>query len=211
MRTKPVTFNGTSAQYIDGNTATTFTKLTLNNSAGINLSGVDVSVSDSLVLTSGLITTGSNTVTIGSAGVISGASSTTFINGKLARVITGTSAVTFPVGKSGSYRPSSFTYASTPGTKTVTIEYFTSGSPLSLTTASTARFGAGYWNVLQSAIGINYTIGLNNGSISPLGTAVILRREASGTVASNATSFSAPTYSNAATFSTTNTSNDVMY
>jgi hypothetical protein len=59
--TSTVTFNGSSAQIIGGNSSTTFSGLTINNSAGVTL-GVDATVNGVLALNSGDITTGANTL-----------------------------------------------------------------------------------------------------------------------------------------------------
>ena len=117
------------------------------------------------------------------------------------------------MGKGGNYRPAIFTYAASPGTKTVTVEQFETTYPGSaVSSVSTARTGAGssrYWNITQSATGIAYSVGLDNTSYSPTGTVVVLRREGSGSSASNATSFSSPTYTTSSSFSASNVSNDV--
>ncbi|MFZ4707443.1 MAG: YDG domain-containing protein, partial [Bacteroidales bacterium] len=204
-----VKFNGSSSgQTITSSGGETFAYLELNNSNGLTLAN-DITVNNTLTLTSGLITTGNNTLTTGSS-TISGASATSYIDGKLARVITSQTTTSFPVGKGGNYRPVTFTYAAAPTSKTVTIEQFESGSPLSLSAVSTAHSGNRYWNITQSATGIGYTVGLNNSGFSPAGTTVILRREGTGTATSNATSFSTPTYTSSSSFSTTDVSNDVQ-
>ncbi|MCX6305086.1 MAG: YDG domain-containing protein [Bacteroidetes bacterium] len=209
---RTVFFNGaTGDQTITKSGGETFSYFTINKAtSGDVILANDVTINNTLTLTKGLVTTGSNTITIASAGTLSGAGVTSFVNGKLARVITSTTATAFPVGKGGNYRPVTFTYTAAPTSKTVTIEQFESGSPLSLASISTARFGARYWNITQSATGIDYTVGLNNSGLTPTGSVVILRREGTGTVTSNATSFSTPTYTNSSSFSTGNGSNDVQ-
>ena len=211
--TGTATHSGTGKISMTGSSKTisgvTLGNLELNNTSGFSLSG-SPTINGTLTLTNGLLTTTTNTVTIASTGTITGASSARYVDGKLARVITTTTLTSFPVGKgAGTYRPVEFTYTAAPGTKTVTIEQFESGSPLSISTANTVRFGGRYWNINQSATGINYTIGLNNGGLTPTGSAVILRREGSGSTTQNATTFSSPTYSNSSAFSTTNVANDV--
>ncbi|MBX7233026.1 MAG: hypothetical protein K1X65_01495 [Caldilineales bacterium] len=66
-----VNLNGTSAQSVSGSGAITFSSLSLNNAAGATL-GRDVTVSTSLALTSGDITTGANTLTLAEAVTTSG-------------------------------------------------------------------------------------------------------------------------------------------
>jgi hypothetical protein len=98
---RSVQFNGTLAQTLTG--ATTFDYLTLNNSLGLTLSN-SVTVNQTLALTSGKITLGTNNLT--TAGSIT-SSSTNYIvtnsTGQLKRTI-GASAVTFPVGNTA-YNP----------------------------------------------------------------------------------------------------------
>ena len=203
------TFNGSAPQVTGNKFPATVNNFTISNSSGATLTGV-LTVNGTLNLSSGNFTSGaSNLLTIGSSGTISNASASSYVNGNLARVITGTSATLFPVGKGGNYRPVTFTYTAAPTSKTVTIEQFESGL-LSYANTSTARFGARYWNITQSATGIGYSIGLNNSGFTPTGTVVMLRREGTGAVTSNATSFISPTYTNSSSFSTTNVSNDVQ-
>lgn len=186
-----------------------FTNLELSDSFGATL-GDNETVNGTLTLTSGLITTNAFTLTVASTGSITGQSASAYVNGKLARVIAGTTTTAFPIGKGGFYRPLNFTYATAPAAaRTVTIEQFESVYPAVPSNASTARFGNRYWNITQSATGTNYTVQLNNGGATPVGTVVMVRREGTGSTTSNATSFSSPNYSNTSSFSTTNVSNDV--
>ncbi|MFP5042422.1 T9SS type A sorting domain-containing protein [Parasediminibacterium sp. JCM 36343] len=209
-----VTFNGTSAQTFPSSTFSgSIYKLVINNTASTN-PGItipaDLTISNNLTLTAGLISTGANTVIMSSGASISTPSASSYIDGKLKQTYTSASAKTFPVGKGGNYRPVVFTYTANPTNKDVTIEQFESGNPLTIpSTASTARLGNRFWNIAQSATGTNYTVGLNNGGFTPTGTVSMLRREGTGSTTSNAVSFSTPTYTNSTSFSTTNTSNDV--
>ncbi len=58
--TQTTTFNGSAAQTISGSTATSFSSLTIDNAAGVNLSGVDATVNAVLSLNSGDLATGAN-------------------------------------------------------------------------------------------------------------------------------------------------------
>ena len=58
-----ITMSGSSAQSILGTTATTFEKLTINNSAGVNIY-TDVTVNNTLTLTIGNLNVGATTLTI---------------------------------------------------------------------------------------------------------------------------------------------------
>ncbi len=107
-----VTFNGISPQTIGGTTPTAFNDLTINNSAGVQF-GDPVSVSGTLTLVSGIVTTSSTnllTTESTSTSSIIGASASSYINGPLALTLAagvaadGTS-YTFPVGDPGNFRP----------------------------------------------------------------------------------------------------------
>jgi len=210
----PMTFTGTNAvvEYLGSvpQTAlgTTYKTLKINNSTtGVTLGGN--ATATTLDLTDGLLTTGSNVMTIASGGTILNASSTTYVNGKLARVLTNTNDFTYPVGKGGVYSPVVFTYAATPGTKTVTIEQFETGSPFSSPSISTTTFGTRYWNITQSATGTSYRVGLNDGGNTPIGSVVMLRKDNASITYNNPTNYSAPNYTNSNAFSATVVSNDV--
>jgi hypothetical protein len=110
--TGTVTFNGSSAQTIGGTSATVFYNLTINNANGVSLIAPS-SVSGTLTLTSGLLTTsGTTLMTIANTAVgsIAGASASSFINGPLARtmaadIVADGTTYSFPVGENGNYRP----------------------------------------------------------------------------------------------------------
>ncbi len=112
------TLSGTVAQTINGSATAAFDTLAMNNSGGLTL-GTDVT-SDTLVLTSGIVTTSASnlmTLTTGTTG-----SATSFINGPLA-ISGATGTNVFPVGKSV-YRPlTAFNITST-GTPTAQVEVF---------------------------------------------------------------------------------------
>ncbi|MEN9570960.1 MAG: hypothetical protein RL172_2191 [Bacteroidota bacterium] len=205
--TANITYTGANQNTGAGITAAN--NLTFSGSGPYTLSA-NTTVSGTLTLTNGVVSTGSNTITVAAAGSISGGAAASYISGKLARIITSTAATAFPIGKGGNYLPVLFTYASAPGTKTVTIEQFESGTPLSVATASKARFGNRYYTITQSATGVAYTAGLSNNGISPSGTAVMLRREGTGTTVAANTTFASGRYTNSTSFSTSNVSNDIM-
>ncbi|WNM20214.1 YDG domain-containing protein [Flavobacterium capsici] len=208
--TGTIELNGNSPQLISGTLIDNYYNLIISGTGVKTIFDNGFSVDNNLNLINGVIQTGTFSITINSAGTISGGSSTSYVDGKLARVITTTTPTVFPVGKGGNYRPALFTYATAPGTKTVTLEQFESGSPLSFANVSKARFGDRYWNVNQSATGTAYKIELNDGNITPQGTVQMLRREGTGATTQNSTIFNSSFYSNVTNFSTTNTSNDVM-
>ncbi|MFD0779421.1 YDG domain-containing protein [Flavobacterium myungsuense] len=212
--TNTVNLNGTSAvvEYLGSvpQTAlgTTYRTLKINNSnTGVTLSGNTTATT--LDLTDGLLTTGTNTMTVASGGSIINASVSSYVNGKLNRTFTNTTPATFPVGKGGVYSPVVFNYAAAPGTRTVTIEQFETGTPFT-SSASLATFGSRYWNVTQSATGVGYRVGLNDsGNTAPSGSSVVILRRDNVTITANDTNYSAPNYTNATAFAAATLSNDV--
>lgn len=195
--------NGTTIQTITSSAPEIFNGLRINNSAGVTLAS-DVTVNGTLTFTNGIVNAATNnkTVTIGASGTNSGGSATSYINGKLARVITGTTAVTFPIGKGGQYRSVTFTYAAAVS-KTVTIEQFESAFPQTApASVSVARFSNRYWMVTQSSTGTNFTLAISRGATVPTGAVRMLRSENGGAVSVNATAFTSPLYRNSTAFTT---------
>ena len=191
-----ITMAGSSAQLINGSNASTFNNLTLNNASGVVL-GASATVNGTLVLSSGIITTGANTLTVGSSGSITGASLSKYINGKLALVYSGTGSKVFPIGKGGNYRPVTLNYSALSGTSTVTAEQFESVLPGSLP-SKTSLFSSRYWTLAQSGgSGFTYNITLDPTGFSPTKTPVILTNN--GGLATTNT-VTAPDYTNATGF-----------
>src|SRR6185436_4129743 len=88
--TGKLTLNGTGGQTMSGST---FYDLEINDAAGVTLL-TDETVSHQLILTNGLVTTGSNSMIVGASATIASASSASYINGKLAQVYSGTGSKT---------------------------------------------------------------------------------------------------------------------
>lgn len=128
-----VTLNGSTEQLMDGafTGSAGFDDLTINNSgAGITINSGDVEVGGILTLTDGLVNTSSSeTLTLTSSGNWTGASSSSYITGPLAKEdIAATSTFEFPIGKSARYAPASIVNVGTGGDDW-TAEYFTSTNP----------------------------------------------------------------------------------
>ena len=151
-----VTLNGSSQQTISGSTALTFNNLTLNNANGLSIS-TGPTVEGVLTMTAGLITTGSNNFTIGTAGSISGASSSSYVSGRLAKIYGGGSqAFTYPTGKGGEYLPLTLNFASLTSGYTRVVEQINSDAngkdpdvDAGLSKVSTVR----YWEVSRVGTG----------------------------------------------------------
>lgn len=137
--TDSINFIGTSNQSINGSGTLTFasgTKITLNNSAGLTLNR-NVSFQGRFNMYSGDVTTGANTLSIGSSilnlGTLNRTSGT--IIGSFSRWFAPStvSNVLFPVGTASNYRPVLISFTSNPfsgGTITVSHTDGTDGSDL---------------------------------------------------------------------------------
>ncbi len=106
-----VTLNGTNDQIIGGTTSTTFKNLTIDKTSGKIILHTDISVVNTLLLTQGIIDARTNdkSITVGVGygnGTITGARSSSYINGKLTRnfYAYNQDVNTFPVGHT-SYHP----------------------------------------------------------------------------------------------------------
>jgi gliding motility-associated-like protein len=113
------TYNGTTPQ-VTGNGLTGAANLTINNPLGITLSG-NVPVSGTLNFIDGIITTGTNTLSMGLAASITGADMGTYVFGNLMwNIATGAQNKTFEIGDASRYTPVTVVIngVTTPGTLT---------------------------------------------------------------------------------------------
>ncbi len=152
-----VIFDGNAyGQAISGITPTIFNNLTLNNSDGLLLNGVNAEVDGTLTFTSGKITTHENILAIGSAGAVSGAGAGKYVFGRLQKgIAASTTSKTFETGNISNYLPITIDFAGTAtnGTGNITCsttdgqqpEYATSG-------LSQAKYLNRYWTVSNSGV-----------------------------------------------------------
>ncbi|MEI7831102.1 MAG: YDG domain-containing protein, partial [Prolixibacteraceae bacterium] len=197
-----VILNGSAAQSLDGSSTATFDfdKLTLNNSSGVTM-GSSAQVNNLLNFQSGIITTGSNILTVGSSGSISGASSSGYVSGKLARSIGATgSDVVFPLGKGGKYRPLSVNFSSLSGTSTVLaeqIEALLPGDP----PVNVTFFSDRYWQISQTGgSDMTFTLSLNAEGLTSSSIKKMIKGDGSANTDYDVT-YSSPNYTNTAPFS----------
>ena len=125
-----VQFLGTSAQTLTG--ATTFDYLQMNNGAGLALSN-DATVNTQLILTSGVITTGTNKVVVLSTSNTSviGNSSSNYINGNIRRYVTASGNYDLPVGTASNYQLANIAFNSAlSGTTTYLDAKFNNATPI---------------------------------------------------------------------------------
>ena len=98
-------FSSGAAQVTGTLLPVTVNNLTINNTAGVTLSG-NVQVNGELGFLLGTLTTGSNVVTIGTSGSVSGAGTGKYVNGKLNKtLLTGADSKTFEIGDNSAYTP----------------------------------------------------------------------------------------------------------
>lgn len=155
--TSTVTLNGTAAQTIGGTVATTFYGLTVNNAAGISLSGVNATASNLLTLQSGAVSTGAQ-VLVASANCPGGITRTGgHVAGNLQlRFPTGTPSCTFHVGDASGYRPIDTTFASvtTTGNLTGTVSQSAGEHPAIATSGLDSATDVNrYWTLSNPAGG----------------------------------------------------------
>ncbi len=187
-----VALTGTTSQSVNSSVAQSFSNLTINNAAGVVLSGT-YSMTGALTLTDGVVDTASNLAqfTLFAGVTITGASSSSYINGKLNRIYGGTGFKTFPVGKGGFYRPVTINLTSVSGTPTVSVEQFESGFP-GTAPSGISQLGTRYWNVTQTGgSSFTYDITLDGTGVTSAGPVKILKYDGSNTVSLNTT---APNY-----------------
>jgi hypothetical protein len=105
-RSGPVTLGGLNTQAISGTATTSFFNLTVNNVNGVTLSN-SPTINGTLTLTSGKITTGTNTLIIAAGGSISGASNSSYVNGNLQKAFNSGAgqSFTFTIGDASAYTP----------------------------------------------------------------------------------------------------------
>ncbi len=126
---------GTNAQTFTGTTAITtgeLPKFTINKSGGTFTVTNIMNVQKSLTLTNGIIKTanGSSKVYLFGTSSVSGGSKTSYVDGIVGKY--GNTAITFPVGENGLYRPLTMT-SPTSASAQYEVEYFATGQTLGST------------------------------------------------------------------------------
>ena len=109
---KNLTLGGTTPKSFNGPSTVSGT-LSVNQSTDITLLG-DLTVNGTLAFTLGKITTGANTLIIGTSGTITGANQTTgWINGNLKKLtaLNASPTFTYPIGDATNYSPLSLTFS----------------------------------------------------------------------------------------------------
>ena len=146
-----VVYNGSSSQTIK---ATTYSSLTLNNSAGATIAG-DVTVNGTLSLSGGNITTNDYAVIISSTGSVSRTSG--YIIGNLKKYIgTGATSKTFEIGDANVYAPIDVSFGNVTTAGYLTAKT-TSGDHLYIANSGidSTKSVNRYWTMTNSGIVFN--------------------------------------------------------
>ncbi len=143
-----VEFYGTSSITRSG--TNTFRNLIISNSAGVTFSG-DVTVNDTLKLTSGIVTAGTS-VYIASGGVVTRTSG--HVNGILKKyVATGAPSSTFDVGDATNYTPVTVAFGSVSAAGDLSLKSNSGSHPSILSSGINSGKGvARYWTLANSGI-----------------------------------------------------------
>lgn len=164
-------FQGPATGVFTTSTPNTVRDLIINNTVNGEEVVLDqpLTVSRTLHLTAGVITTTSNLLSVGSSGTTTPALVNSFVNGPLAKV--GTTAFTFPVGKLGEgYRTIGISAPS--GNATFRAEFFRSNPSSGTLGAGITQISAcEYWDLARTGGGAGVTaqVTLSWESVSPCG------------------------------------------
>ena len=155
-----VQFSGSTAQSVSASGSYTIGFITINNAAGVNLTS-NLTVSNKLTLTSGVLTsTSTNLLSLAAGATVAGGSNTSYVSGPVQNTIATISAtaIVFPIGKSGNYSPVTLNITQKAATVTTyTAEVFVGGTtptntlPSTINTISSNR----YYTLSSSASNIN--------------------------------------------------------
>ena len=150
-----VNFMGGALQNITGSNSTTFNNLTLNNTYGVSIS-LNTSLNGTLVFNNGILTTGSNTLSLGNGANVSGAGAGRYVFGNLSKGIPATTNLskTFEVGDATVYAPVQIDFIGTPNaTGNLTVNT-TSGQHPNINTSgiNSTKDVARYWTVINNGV-----------------------------------------------------------
>ena len=200
-----INFNGVSTQNIGGSNsnslAFSFNSITLNNANGLVLNKpISMGSNGILTLTNGTITTdATNSLSINntSLSAISGASSTSYINGPISRALpsnyTTSSSYLFPIGKGSNYMPLTLVNPKTgTGSIILTASVENTNSNGSVGSMLSAISNTEYWRLTASGNFINSSISLTRSASNGIYNAIAksnslngIYNSIGGTVSSN--------------------------
>ena len=148
-------FSGTTAQTYSTNVTggQTFNNVTINNSNGLTLNSNMAIGTSTLTLTSGVITTGSNTLSIPATGIVTGAGTASYVNGNLNKTMpSSTTSILYEIGDA-TYAPALLTFGSAVSSGNITVKS-TAGLHPSIASAyvSTSNMVNRYWTITNSGV-----------------------------------------------------------
>lgn len=154
-----IQFNGTVPQALTGSFATSMPKLTLNNAAGLSLD-FNTTVTTTLTLTSGVISTGVNSLFL-STGTATVARTSGYVVGTFTKAFaTGTNVTkAFEIGTGTAYTPVSLTFASITAAGNLTANTFAIEHPDVANSGLDATKDVNrYWTIANSGLAFtNYS------------------------------------------------------
>ena len=119
-----INFNGSGLQTISGSSATSFYQLQVNNASNVSL-GSNVTVTSSLILTSGKFNLGNYNLIIGSSATLSGYTAARYFiatgTGVLKQNLPSGSSRIFPVGTATSYLPATIAFTAGSTTDQISV------------------------------------------------------------------------------------------
>ncbi len=149
--TGSVSLGGAASQTVGGTSATTFNSLTIANANGVLL-GADARVNGVLTLTTGVVTTGSNTLYVASGGSVVRSAGHVF--GNLRKVVpTGSPSLTFEVGDATNYTPVQLAFTGVTTGGDLTVSATPANQPqLGSSTLDTSLMAHRYWTLTGPAL-----------------------------------------------------------
>lgn len=177
-------FQGTTAQNKTGNI--TFNALEIDNALGLTLAGT-TAITSELLLTNGNITTASNPFTLGLTTTVTpnGGQETSFVDGRLSKLIAQGGSFVFPIGRVSRWRTASVINPTAVATTTWEFEYII-GSPtddalvdnLTPSSGTIKTISSGeYWKVSTGVTSNTATIGLSWGIESDVNANAVERED----------------------------------
>ncbi|TFH38707.1 MAG: DUF2341 domain-containing protein, partial [Bacteroidia bacterium] len=187
-----VIYNGSSQQVIG---SYTYYNLITDNSSGFTLAG-DVTVDNTLDMTNGNITTGSNRIILTNSATGGLSYTSGKVIGTFQRAINTPTGIEYlyPVGTSGSYNPLKITFTNlTAGDLAVQfqpLDIGTAGLPLNdAGTEIYDRFTTGYWTMtaIGALVSTDYSVNLNYNGFPGFNDLTMLKRTDGGNLALDGT------------------------
>jgi hypothetical protein len=173
-------YRGSSAQTSGSEfTAVLAGNLNINNSNGVSLNS-SRAINGNLILTSGILYTGTFTLTINENGSAAAGTANSHVNGKLARVYGGIGSKNFPIGKSGQFRPLTVNYTALTGKSTVTAEQMEQQMTGSLSTGFSYLENR-FWSISQTG-GSSFAADVTISPGNVTGSNIYIAKKTGGTI-----------------------------